>query len=81
MNDDNDEVLCEECEEYFSISDFDNVDDEFNEDHPMCVECQKQARIRHQECDHCDEPATHEIGDLYLCDYHYEMYADGYRDD
>ncbi|WP_285130903.1 hypothetical protein [Leclercia adecarboxylata] len=24
-----------------------------------------------QECDHCDRPATHALGDHYYCDEHY----------
>lgn len=81
MEDDCDEYLCGECKEYFPPSDFDSVDDEFDEENPMCVDCQAEVRISQETCDHCGKPAEYEVADFFLCEDHYEHYVDGYSSD
>lgn len=55
------DVYCPSCEEFFSESAFDEVDDEFDPSNPMCPDCQSERRIAGSECEDCDQPATHEV--------------------
>ncbi|UYM16314.1 hypothetical protein [Endozoicomonas euniceicola] len=74
---------CSVCGCDFDRSDFDFIDDEFDEINPTCPKCQEQSRISKETCDHCADPtpAEYEVSDFYLCEYHYEHYVDGYKRD
>jgi hypothetical protein len=73
----NDEfILCQKCGEEFNPSEFDDIDDEFNDACPKCPACQEQARIKNKQCEYCDLPAQFEADGLYLCEKHHEDYLE-----
>ena len=74
-------VTCEECKEDFDISAYDDIDAEFDEDHPLCPRCQELISLRGKTCEYCEEPATHIAGDLCLCEIHFEEYMSDRLDD
>ncbi|VWB43113.1 hypothetical protein BLA6863_01928 [Burkholderia lata] len=59
-------------------ADFELVDDEFNEAHPMCPACQAESRMRGQCCEYCDNPAEYETESGFLCCDHHSDYVDAY---
>ena len=69
--------VCGDCGCEFDSTDFDYVEDVFDEDAPTCVNCQRETRIANETCD-CGEPAEYEVEAGYLCEYHYQHYLDGY---
>nr|WP_057927199.1 hypothetical protein [Burkholderia ambifaria] len=74
------DAICPECGCETGESDYDDVDDEFNPDRPMCPACQAEKRIRNQCCEFCDNPAEYETDSGFLCCDHHSDYVDGYVD-
>jgi len=74
---------CRVCGCETGESAFEHVDDEFNPRNPTCPDCQREARLRGQICEFCDEPAEYETDTGPLCDYHHSHYVAGFvsRDD
>lgn len=76
--DDCEEALCSVCGCETGELDFEDIDDEFNPDEPMCPPCQAAKRLHNQTCEFCDEPAEYETDSGFLCDEHHSQYVDGY---
>ncbi|WP_122531356.1 hypothetical protein [Pseudomonas viridiflava] len=72
-----DDLNCESCGVQVSNEDFEFVDDELDETHPLCPDCSSNLSLDGQNCEHCGEPAQHEVELGFLCDDHYEEYVDG----
>jgi len=68
------DFFCPCCEEAFSVSVFDDVDDEFDPTNPRCPDCKREQRIAGSECE-CGQPAAHEVESGMLCDDCFEDYA------
>jgi hypothetical protein len=83
MLDEPEEAQCRVCGCGTGEADFEDIDDEFNPRHPMCPQCQREARLRNQTCEFCDAPAAYETDAGPLCDDHHSDYVDGFvsRDD
>lgn len=76
-----DNFNCVSCGEDTCNLDFEFIDDELNHSHPLCTDCSAAARLKEQTCEHCGDPATHEVELGFLCDDHHDDYADGYLRD
>ena len=76
-----DAFSCVSCGVKTSDSDFEYVDDELDHDHPLCPDCSSQNRTQGETCEHCNEPAQHEVELGFLCDHHHDEYVDGFLRD
>jgi NAD-dependent SIR2 family protein deacetylase len=72
---------CVECLDEFKKSDFDHIDDEFNEDNPTCPECQAANYLAGKDCEYCEQPAVVEYGGTPMCEECGQNYADGFNFD
>jgi DNA-directed RNA polymerase subunit RPC12/RpoP len=81
MDKDQDELICNNCEESFFESDFDDIDDEYSEDDNLCPHCSEQKSLQGVTCEHCDEPAVVYYGSTPLCEEHLEEYRDALNED
>lgn len=71
-------LICSACEDDFFESDFDSIDDEYDENDNLCPKCSEAKLLKNAECDICGEQAKHSIGSAFYCDEHYEEVADGF---
>lgn len=72
---------CVSCGFETSDADFEFVDDELDLTHPLCPGCSSEAHLQAHSCEHCEEPAQHEVELGFLCQQHHEEYVDGYLRD
>lgn len=68
---------CRECGCMTSEADFESIDDELNEQLPLCPDCQSLHRTTQATCD-CGEPASYEVDSGFLCDNCHDHYVSGY---
>ncbi|MGN7100305.1 hypothetical protein ACTHR6_01765 [Ralstonia holmesii] len=78
LNECDTDAHCLECGRVSGAKDYEDVDDEFDPDHPMCPDCQLAKRLSNARCEYCDDPAEYETEVGYLCCDHHSDYVDGF---
>jgi len=66
-------IECRGCSCEFTISEFEGIDDEYDEFRKLCPSCGEKAMIAGKTCEYCDQPAT-VYYDNPLCDDCAEQY-------